>query len=327
MYIFLPLSFLYFLIISVRNIFYRLRIFREYALGAKVISVGNITWGGTGKTPTVLFILRRLLDRSLKPAILIRGYGNDESELVTRFAGSSPVLIGKDRVRNGREAIARYSADTLLLDDGFQYRRLKRDLDIVCIDSTDPFGNGCMIPGGSMRESLGALKRADIFFITKADLVTEGRHLQDLEEKLKRINPHALIVKSIYKPEYFYKLLGKEKVDIGQLKQKDVVLASAIGNPHAFERTVLKVGLNIAKHFIFRDHYWYKEKDLTRIKDYCAEHKIGTIIITEKDAVKLEPFIPYYKGTGQALLVLGIRLEIIENEERFLDRLFGIYSS
>ena len=324
MYIFLPLSFVYFLLISVRNIFYRLHIFREYALGAKVISVGNITWGGTGKTPAVLFILRRLLEKGLKPAILIRGYGNDESELLRRFAGSSPVLIGKDRVRNGREAMARYSADTLLLDDGFQYRRLKRDMDIVCIDSTDPFGNGCMIPCGSMRESLGGLKRTDIFLITKADLVSEGK-LQDLEEKLSRINPDALIVKAVYNVECLYKLSGEEKVDVGELKQRDVVLVSAIGNPYAFERTVLKCGLNITKHFIFRDHYWYKEKDLKRIKDYCAEHKIDTIITTEKDAVKLSPFT--FHLSPFTYLVLGIKLEIIENEERFLDRLFGIYRS
>lgn len=312
------------MLISLRNIFYRLHIFKAHGLGAKVISVGNITWGGTGKTPAVLFILGRLLERGMKPAILIRGYGNDESELLRRFSGNSPVLVGKDRVKNGREAIARYSADTLLLDDGFQYRRLERDLDIVCIDSTDPFGNGRMIPCGSMRESVGSLKRADVFLITKADLVTEGG-LQGLEEKLKRINPDALIVKSIYKPEYFYRLSGKGKVDADELKEKDVVLVSAIGNPYAFERTVLKLGLNISKHFMFRDHYWYKEKDLRRIKDYCAEHKIDSVIITEKDAVKLKAFS--LQPSAFSLLVLGIRLEIIENEERFIDRLLGIYRS
>jgi len=256
-----------------------------------------------------------------------------------------PILVGKDRVKTAKEAITRHSVDTVLLDDGFQYRRLKRDLDILCIDATDPFGNGWMIPAGSMREGLWALKRADIFLITKVDLVQE-KSLQDLEGKLKRINPRALVVKSLHKVKKFYNLRNGNRIDLGLLKNKEVILVSAIGNPASFERTILKLGLKVKKHFVFRDHYWYKKEDLKNIEDYGRREGIDTIITTEKDAVRLRvtshesritnhesrlsAAVPVAAGTKVEItniLVLSIKLEIIENEERFYNRLFGIYSS
>ena len=166
----IPFSFVYFLIISLRNLLYSIGIFRGFRINAKVISVGNITWGGTGKTPVAAFIADLLARKGHNVSILIRGYGNDESELLPKLASDVPVLVGKDRVKKGLEAIEKNLSDTILLDDGFQHRRLKRDLDIVCIDSVRPFGNGWLIPAGSLREGIGGLKRADIFLIKKADL-------------------------------------------------------------------------------------------------------------------------------------------------------------
>jgi tetraacyldisaccharide 4'-kinase len=303
-----------------RNIFYRIGIFRKYKINAKVISVGNITWGGTGKTPVTAFIADGLARGERKVSILIRGYGNDESELLPKLALNTPVLIGKDRVARGREAIERHLSDTVILDDGFQYRRLARDLDIVCVDAVKPFGNGWVIPAGSLREGLYNLKRADIFLITKADLVSADK-LERLEKKLKKINPKAVIAKAIHRPLYLYKLSNEEKVNIGQLQNGKAALVSAIGSPGCFERTILRLGLKVGKHFIFRDHHGYTKEDIAGIEDYCKKNQIDKIITTEKDAVKLKSLV-----VSDQWLVLKVRLEIIENEEGFYNRLFGIYN-
>ena len=228
------------------------------------------------------------------------------------------MLVGKDRVKTGIEAIENHLSDTLILDDGFQYRRLRRDLDIVCLDATEPFGNGWVIPAGSLREGLGSLKRADVFLITKADLVSDKNKLEKLEKKLKSINPGALIAKAIHRPLYFYRLINEEKVNIGELQNKKLVLVSAIGSPECFEKTILRLGLKINKHFIFRDHHLYTKNDVAQIEDYCKKNQLDTMVITEKDAVKLK---------GQKYLALKVRLEIIENEDGFYNRLFGIYNS
>ena len=142
---------------------------------------------------------------------------------------------------------------------------------------------------------------------------------------MKRINPDALVVKSIHKAQHFYKLSDGRLVDIEQLKNKKIALLSTIGNPSSFERTIANLGLRVDRHFAFRDHYWYKKEDLQKLDNYCARYGIDTIITTEKDAVKLR--ITDRELRIANLLVLRIKLEIIENEKGFYNRLFGIYNS
>ncbi|MFC1624268.1 tetraacyldisaccharide 4'-kinase [Candidatus Omnitrophota bacterium] len=320
-----PFSYIYFLIISLRNIFYKYHIFKGYALQARVISVGNITWGGTGKTPAAVFIAQALLKQGKKLSVLIRGYGNDEADLLSKLVPGVVVASGKDRVKTGQGTITGHSVDTILLDDGFQYRRLKRDLDIVCIDATDPFGNGWAIPMGSMREGLRGLERADIFLITKVDLVEDGNRLKELEHRLRTINPKATLAKSIHSPRYFYRLTDEKIIDAGELKDKKLILVSAIGSPRSFEKIISNLGLSTEKHFIFRDHYWYKKKDLEKIRSYCTQSGINTVITTEKDAIRLKA-IKHEIGDLN-FLILSIKLDITENEKGFFNRLFGIYSS
>ncbi|MEK6733013.1 MAG: tetraacyldisaccharide 4'-kinase [Candidatus Omnitrophota bacterium] len=323
---YMPFSFIYYFLVFLRNVFYGLNIFRKHKINAKVVSVGNITWGGTGKTPVVAFIADLISKRNHRAAILIRGYGNDESELLPKLATNAHVFVGKDRVKTGREAIEHGLADTIILDDGFQYRRLKRDLNIVCIDATNPFGNGWVIPAGSMREGKRSLKRADIFLITKSDLVSEKEKVEKLEKRLKTINPRALTAKAIHRPLYFYRLSKEnsvrrsefEKVNIGELQNRELVLVSAIGSPECFEKTIQRLGLKINKHFVFRDHHLYTKDDIARVEEYCRKNSLTTVVTTEKDAVKLK---------GQEWMVLKVRLEIIENEDGFSNRLFGIYNS
>ncbi|MFH1854411.1 MAG: tetraacyldisaccharide 4'-kinase [Candidatus Omnitrophota bacterium] len=320
-YLLLPFSFIYYFAICLRSFFYNSNIFRTYSIDAKVISVGNITWGGTGKTPTVLFLLRHFSGQGRKVAVLIRGYGKDEPEMFLRLMPGVPVVIGKDRVKTAREAVEKHQVDTILLDDGFQHRRLKRDLDIVCIDATNPFGNGCVIPAGSLREGLSGLKRADIFLITKVDFAQDEKVLQGLKEKLKRINSKAVIAESIHQARHFYKLSDGKTVDPGSLRNKNVILLSAIGSPVSFETTVLKLGIKFKKHFVFRDHHCYNKKDLKAIEDYCGRNKIDMVITTEKDAVKLSQ----YTKPDPRYTILSIQLEITDNEQEFYNRLSGIY--
>ena len=324
-YILIPFSFVYYFILLVWNIFYKLGILKAHKLDCKVISVGNITWGGTGKTPSVLFISEELLKRNSKFAILIRGYGKDETSLLSRLKGNIPIIVGRDRVKNGLEAIKKHSVGTILLDDGFQYRNLKRDLDIVCIDATNPFGNNLLIPVGSMRENSSSLKRADIFLITKSDLVKDGKTLNDLRKKLVRINPKAVVVESNHGFQDLYEVYNEKIIDIKALRDKEVILLSAIGSPHSFEKTVLNQNLKINKHFIFRDHHNYKKKDLEKIENYCKKRNIKTVITTEKDAIKLKSMS--YKLKDINFVVFRIKLYITQNEEGFFDRLFGIYNS
>lgn len=320
----IPFSVVYILVISIRNLCYGFRIFKTYNIAARVISVGNVTWGGTGKTPLVAFIAELLKKKNHNLSILIRGYGKDEPELFSELAQGVPVLVGRDRVRTGSEAVSKYLADTVILDDGFQYRRLRRDIDIICVDATDPFGNGFVIPAGSLREPLSSLKRADIFLITKVDLVRDKDKLKKLEHRLKCINPRAVVVRAIHRPLYFYKFSNGERMNIGELKNKELVLLSAIGSPFSFEKTIMRLGLKINKHFMFRDHYFYTQKDIENVHSYCRKHAIGTVITTQKDAVKLRKL---KVADGVEFLILSVRFEITENEEGFHHRLFGIYRS
>ncbi|MDP6685552.1 MAG: tetraacyldisaccharide 4'-kinase, partial [Candidatus Omnitrophota bacterium] len=225
----------------------------------------------------------------------------------------------------GKEAVKKHSLDTLLLDDGFQYRRLKRDLDIVCIDALNPFGNGWVIPTGSMREGFESLKRADVFVLTRVDLVKYQAALENLKLKLKSINQGALIVKSVHEATHVYKLLNEQLVDMEFLKKKKIVLLSAIGNPMAFEKTVLNLGLEVKIHFVFRDHHEYTKQDIERIVSFCSKNKIEKIITTEKDAIKLRDVVCDLQDTD--VLVLSIKLKVIENEQAFYNRLFGSRSS
>ncbi|MBU3911340.1 MAG: tetraacyldisaccharide 4'-kinase [Candidatus Omnitrophica bacterium] len=321
-----PFSLVYFLVTSIRNILYDIKVLKRFKVNATVISVGNITWGGTGKTPAVLFLIKYFSGQNRKVAALIRGYGQDEPGLLSGSAPDVPVIIGKDRVKTACEAVKKCSADIILLDDGFQHRRLKRDLDIVCIDATNPFGNGFLIPAGSLREGLRGLKRADVFLITKTDLIKDQKSIQDLESKLRCINPDALIARSIHEFQDFYRLSDEQLVDVNFLKNKvkETVIFSGIGNPVSFESTVLNLGLMVKKHFIFRDHHCYTCEDLRRINDYCLKNKIGTVITTEKDAVRLQA--SSIKHLVSNVLVLRIQLKVTENEQGFYNRLSGICS-
>jgi len=291
-------------------------------LRAKVISVGNITVGGTGKTPLVEYIASLLKEKGRSVAILTRGYGTgEEARMLEENLEGLAVIVGADRAKGGRRAIKEYFADTLVLDDGFQQWRMIKDLDIAVIDAVNPFGNRNMLPRGILREPLSSLKRADIFMLTKTDMAAD---LNKLKAYLQRLNSKAEIFESVHKPVSLYRLDKKtEALSLDFLKGKAVCLFCGIGDPASFESLINKSGAKIAVSLIYPDHHDYTDVDLENIICAAVEKNIDTIITTEKDAARI--MNSGLNDYNARFFALRVELAIKENE-RFVKRLFGLYS-
>jgi len=350
------LSFAYGLAVVVLARFYRLKPAR---FSAKVISVGNITLGGTGKTTFVEYLSNLLSSQGKKVAVLSRGYRRDTGRQgvrgisrkampaclpdrqacrqgrvwlpIAKAIGDEPamlrkklpsvhVLVDKNRIKASFKAIRDYASDTLILDDGLQQWRIFKDLEIVTIDAENPFGNYRLLPAGFLREPLNALRRADIFVLTQ---VGSGKDTGELTDKLKRINSKALIIESIHKPEGFNSVSNPDELlEAGALKGKSVLIFSGIGNPRGFENCIGELGINIAKSSIFTDHHDYTQADIDSIIKEARQMNLAAIITTQKDAVKIKEL--QIKGAG--ILALNIKLSIIKNEAEFNRRLLKLYS-
>ena len=321
------LSLLYGALVSLLICFYRIRPCR---LNCKVISIGNITLGGTGKTSLVEYVARTLRQEGHKAAVLSRGYKHrvvsqvemgDEPFMLSQKLCDIPLIVDADRIKGARRAINEYGVDTVVLDDGFQQWKLKKDLEIVTIDTTNPFGNKELLPRGILREPLSSLKRADIFVLTKTNLNPE---ISELKRFLSGINPGAQVFLSVHNPLGFYKVdKPEESIAQGTLKKESVTLFCGIGDPASFENLVRNLGINIGLTFRFRDHYNYTQADLVKIAKDSQEKGINTIITTEKDAARLANL--QLKTYNLQLLVLRITIEIKDAEE-FNRRLLRIYS-
>ena len=311
---------------------------RRRRLDCRVVSVGNITLGGTGKTTLVEYIAVYLKSKGHKIAVLSRGYKRkaglksfgpnspqamgDEAYMLSKKLSGIPVLVDTDRIRSANAAIGDYGADTVILDDGFQQWRINKDLEVVTINAANPFGNGCLIPRGILREGLSALKRADIFVLAKTNLSTE----QGLAEKaLKKYNPRALIVKSIHQAEGFYDIKNPQKIlSKDALKGQTVALFCGIGDPGSFEGLIVGLGIRIGLSFRFPDHHAYTAQDLEKIIHDCGTKNINTVITTDKDASRCD--FALFATYLVSVLVLRIRLEITENADGFHNRLLDLYS-
>ena len=256
-----------------------------------VISIGNITCGGTGKTPVVEMTARRLLAMGRRPAILTRGYRapagsgtNDEMRVLAQNLPEVPQYRCADRRTGAREAIAR-GADVLVLDDGFQHVKLARDLDIVLIDALDPFAGGRVLPAGLLREPLRVLDRAHLFGITRSNLV-EGRTLAVLESYLRGRFPRAARVLVETRP-LRWTSLGGETSSPESLRGERALVVCAIGNPEAFRRDVASLGVDVADLVSFRDHHAYTPNDVEKLSRRAEELGARAVIMTQKDAVKM----------------------------------------
>lgn len=324
------LSFVYGACVKIILFGYQFRILPRHILAKPVISIGNITLGGAGKTPLTELAAEFLCQKKLKPVILTRGYMpgrqkssdgallSDEVSLLKENLPGVPVLAGEDRVRSGKEAVKNYPADIFILDDGFQHWRLARDLDIVVIDSTNPFGNRCLIPRGTLREPLGHLSRAHIFVLSKVDLGQSN--VDAIKERLRRVNAAALIVEAVHEPVELIDLRRQEKRGVDFLKGKGVGCFCSIGNGPSFGDSVARLGARVKHNFCFMDHHVYAKSDMDAILEFCRANRIDILVTTQKDAVKLGGHLSRFNG-GPMVFALKIKMRILKGKDEFYSRI------
>lgn len=339
------LSFIYDRVVQLRLYLYRKRILRERALGCLVISVGNLTVGGTGKTPIVEKFARALQVGGRRVAILSRGYksvprkrnwpdrlrrkdadpprvvSDGKSLLLDSLtAGDEPymlahnlkdviVLVDKDRVKSGRFAIDRWGVDTLLLDDGLQYLHLKHRLDMVLVDRQAPFGNEFLLPRGTLREAPRNLRRASYIFITK----NTGEPNDALIQRIRRYNRTAEIIECAHKPLYLQNVFSDEQLPLEQLRDAFIGSICAIAAPESFEGALKKLGahVDLAKRYI--DHHYYTEAELTNFMHRCIRRDLAMIVTTEKDAVRMPRLTE--AQVKVSIYFLRVEIEILSGRE------------
>ena len=334
--------------VKLRLWMYRDGVLRRFPLGSRIIRVGNITAGGTGKTPMVEALARELQSRGRKVAILSRGYrseswegsrkaqaakeqrtkrpirvvstGEGEPKLDSRVSGDEPymlainlkgvaVLVDKNRVESGRYAVKTLGCDTLLLDDGFQYLRLQDGIDMVLVDCTNPFGNGQVIPRGVLREPIKQLRRAKYICITKA----KGRDTTALRKRLKALNPIAGIIECAHEPKVLREVYTHVELPLEALNGKKVVAFSGIATPVAFENSLTSQGARLLGVHRFADHHRYTQRELQAIQSEVAEKGAEMVVTTEKDAVR----IPGLENCPVPVYYLRIELVILKGHEEF----------
>lgn len=309
---------LYVFLHGARRLLYRIGLFRPVKFACPVISVGNVSAGGTGKTPLVEYIARWFARKNFRVAVLARGYGRirngaDDEDLLSEMALENAVrLAGPDRVANGRRALADYHADLLLLDDGFQHYRIQRGLDIVAVDATNPFANGHRLPRGLLREAPAALRRADLVVLTRCDQAPPG----ELDLLRARLGP---AVETVHKPVLVRNLTTRKQAGLDWLRGRAVFAFCGVGNPEAFRKTLESLGAEVVMFRAFDDHHAYTAQDVRRLAAEAQEFMAEALITTEKDATKVSP-----DGFDRPLVALRVEIEVTRNEELLEERLLAV---
>ncbi len=303
----IPLASLYGLAMKARSALYARGLLTQHTLPCRVISIGNLTVGGTGKTPVVIALATALRDRGRRVGVVSRGYkrssvdaivevsdgqtvwGNpnetgDEPLLVAQRCPGVPVAVGTDRPSVGRHLIGRHRIDTLIMDDGYQHMALRRDMNILVLDAGAPFGNGHLLPRGRLREPLSAMARASAVLVTRA---SQGGPLGDLKAMVRSVAPAAPMWVTDFAPSALVQVGGSTTVEPSVLKGERVLAVSGIGQPDSFRRLLEAAGAVVADHCVFPDHHAYSREDLRRIEQAAEGAGAGRIVTTEKDAVKL----------------------------------------
>jgi tetraacyldisaccharide 4'-kinase len=297
---------------------------RVHRAKAPVISVGNLTLGGTGKTPCVEYIVRLCSDHGLHVAVLSRGYGNasgfsDEGLVLKENLPDVPHLQGPDRVALAAAACEQLKSEVLILDDGFQHRRLARDLDVVLIDATNPWGHGRLFPRGLLRESPDGMRRANVVALTRSNQAS-----QELRERLRqtiaRLSPHAQIVETVHRPLDLSNSAG-ESFPLDAFQDRPVVAFCGLGNPEAFRRTLLDLGADVQAFRTFGDHHLYSRTDVEALRTWARQQATeGIVVTTQKDLVKLR----LTDLGGRALFALRVRLHVTSGQDEFDRKLLSV---
>ena len=288
-----------------------------------MVSVGNLTLGGTGKTPMVEYVARWGRARGLRIAILSRGYGsegglNDEGRVLEANLPDVPHLQGRDRTALAKVAVEELESEWLVLDDGFQHRRLARDLDIVLLDALDPFGLGRIFPRGLLREPIGSLRRAGVVVLSRGDLISEAdrtvirreaeRRAGRLRWAVARHAPLALLAE------------GGAEQSVATIQGQPVAAFCGIGNPEGFRRTLLGLGVSLLGFRPFPDHHIYTAQDVAEIASWSRSLGAALILTTQKDSVKLRDD----RLEGIPLRALRIGLEVVEGESTVVEALAAV---
>lgn len=313
-------EFIYSAAINLRNARYD-RAAATFAATVPVISVGNITVGGTGKTPFVIELVQRLDRLGRSPAVVARGYGaapdepNDEELLIRRNCPGAAYVADSDRCRAAERAASRMGADVIVLDDGFQHRRLARDLDIVVIDATCPFGYEHVLPRGLLREPLIGLRRAQLVVITRCDQASSA-DLSRIQSRLRVLAPDAVVIRCRHRVTAVERLDGSPIED--PIAGKRAVLFAAVGRPGAFATTVSALGVDVVAARWWPDHHRYRVREIKSLLDDRSFAPHDLVLTTEKDAVKLAGLSGFDRG---AIGVVRIVIDFLGEGDTMLQRL------
>ena len=339
----IPFSWLYGLIVTIRNRLYAVGVFKARTLPCRVISVGNIVVGGTGKTPAVIALAKHLQEKDVRVGILLRGYkrqsrekvtivsdgetvcaslreSGDEAYMMAKHLSGIPIVVSSQRYQAGQLAFERFGVDVLLLDDGFQHRQLARDVDILTVPTKHLFENSArLLPAGTLREPPTAFRRADVILLTHTDTPDGPLHAK---EKMKSLAPNALILESVHQPVCLYPLASDKDtaqtniLDAAKvLEGKRILAVCGIGNPDAFVTTLMQYSPENVELLAYPDHHIYTDADLGQMDSVFQIAQADLIVTTQKDAGKLETF-----GVDRKLpiFVLEIALVITEGVEELL---------
>ena len=316
----------YSLAVALRNLAYDIRLLRAHKVNAAVISVGNITAGGTGKTPLVIWLCNYLSEKSLSCAILTRGYKSapgkltDEPAILAKSCPDARVIINADRVAGAQKATLENAFDVLVMDDGFQHRRLARDIDILTIDATCPFGFGYLLPAGLLREPVKNIKRSDIVVITRSDQVA-GSVMDEIEGTIKKIAPEILIAKTICRYPCAVGMKGRS-MTMNELRSGKVFVFCGIGNPDAFTGQLARCGMTVTGSRLYNDHHDYTPQDMEDIYEEAKYLGADTVVTTQKDWVKAALLI---KDIDDITFVyLKLELEFISGYDKIDELLMSI---
>ena len=300
---------------------------QRHAAGVPVVSVGNLTVGGTGKTPCVEYIARFFRGLDLRVALLSRGYGaeqgrNDEAMVLEENLPDVPHLQGPDRVALARTALEELESEVLVLDDGFQHRRLKRDLDLVLIDATAPWGHDYLLPRGLLREPIRGLRRADLVLLTRCDVVGPEER-RGIRNEVERVAPGLAIVETVHQPSA-WSSSERNVMAVDEGKGRPVAAFCGLGNPDAFRRTLERLGLEVAHWRTYPDHHGYTRADIDELSAWARQLPgDGWVVTTQKDLVKIRL---EHLG-GRPLWALQIAMKVQEGQELLEKKLRGVVTT
>ncbi len=310
-------SYFYVWVVNLRNFLYDKNILKTRVVSVPVISIGNLTAGGTGKTPTVIWCCNFLSGKKYRCAILTRGYKakpgklSDEPAILTKNCPATRVVVNPNRYEGARKAINRFHCNAIVMDDGFQHRKLARDIDIAVIDATNPFGYGKMLPAGLLREPVSSLKRAQAVILTRADQVDNAK-LQLLEKKIKDENPDLKIAHAQHEPICGIKI-GQKEITIEELRNRKVFAFCGIGNPESFLNTLKKLDINVVGHRFYNDHHNFTKDEFIDIYEEARYHEADIILSTQKDWTKTILFWMNHEKIEFAYL--KVEIKFTKNED------------